>query len=440
MALRFTHFLLFVLFLTSSVCAQTDPTESSSPLKITGETMGTYYSVVIESPGEKTADEVKSKIESTLAEFSRQMSTWDPNSEISQCNQSQSTDWFPVSSDFAFVVEESLRIHTLSDGIFDPTLAPLIEAWGFGKSKTRKVPTPDELSSALSNIGMKNIEVRRDPPAIRKTKPEVSINLSAIAPGFGIDAVAEMLTKEGFERWLVDIGGEARAGKQKVSGSLWKIGVESPLGGIHRIVELENMGIATSGDYRNFFVMDGVQYSHILDPRTGRPVPNPPASVSILHSSNMTADALATTLMALGVEKGMQLAEREGLDVMFLDVNVDGKVIETSRGAFASPKPPETAALPPAIMSSSAVTSSPVANQGKPEPAATTNSTLKDLAIPLGAALGIFLLAILGMSVGAIFNKKQLKGSCGGLAALGDGKGGSPCEVCNKPKEDCPQV
>ncbi len=334
---RLCQFIMTVLLLgcLTPVQSAAQSGEDQAPIRIAGETMGTYYSVIVESPGSLSEADLKQKVESALAEFNRQMSTWDTESEISKFNQIQSEDWFPVSRDFALNVEESLRIHKLSGGIFDPTLAPLIEAWGFGRNKEKRVPPADEIAAALKDVGLTGITVRLDPPALKKSNPRLTINLSAIAPGFAIDLIAGILEREGLKSWLVDVGGEARAGKRKPNGQFWKIGVESPLGNIHRIVELEDKAIATSGNYRSFFVMDGKRYSHILDPVTGYPVPNPPASVTVLHASNMTADALATTLMALGIEKGMQLAERENLDVLFLDVGADGKVIEVGRGSLA---------------------------------------------------------------------------------------------------------
>lgn len=408
------------------------PVDVVEPIRINGETMGTYYNVIVESPGTLSVDVLKEKVETALAEFNRQMSTWDSESEISKFNQHQSEKWFPVSRDFALNVEESLRIHKLSGGVFDPTVAPLIEAWGFGRKKEKRVPPPDEITAALRNVGLTGISVRTDPPALRKSNPKLTLNLSAIAPGFAIDLIAGILEQEGLESWLVDVGGEARAGKRKPNGQFWKIGVESPLGDIHRIVELENLGIATSGNYRNFFVIDGKRYSHVLDPVTGYPVPNPPASVTVLHKSNMTADAMATTLMALGIEKGMQLAEQEGLDVLFLDVDAQGKLIEVGRGVLSpeSSSDQSSTTEPPNASRSAAV---PQAN-----PSPEQRSLLEQIAVPIGAALGIFLLSILGMSVGAIVKKKQLRGSCGGLAALSGEHGTSPCDVCSRPASECP--
>lgn len=141
------------------------------------------------------------------------------------------------------------------------------------------IPSNEEISNALMNVGMQHLEVRIDPPAIRKAIPGLRLTLSSIAPGYATDEVCRILRSHGLSSHVVDVGGENRAGNAKANGDPWRVGVESPLGGdLHKVIELTNKAIATSGDYRNFFMAGGRKYAHVLDPKSGRPVDKPPAS------------------------------------------------------------------------------------------------------------------------------------------------------------------
>lgn len=338
MAASMRFYLLFLIagFFASLSIPATGAAEE--PLKISGKTMGSYYSIVIDSPGDAKADDLRKEIESRFDNISRQMSTWADDSEISRFNQSSATDWFPVSRDFAIVATEALRIHELTDGALDVTVAPLIDLWGFGKKKAVKVPADQQIEEALKSVGSKHLEVRMDPPAVRKMIPSLQISFSALAPGYAADEVSAILTNRGLKSHVVDVGGENLAGEAKSSGDAWRLGVESPLGGLQQVVEVTHKAVATSGDYRSFFVANGKRYSHVLNPTTGRPVDDPPASVSVIHRSCMTADAVATSMMVLGAEKGMKIAERMDVDVMFQDVDSEGKLIVTARGLFRQPE------------------------------------------------------------------------------------------------------
>ncbi len=375
---------------------------AAEPLKLAGDTMGTYYSIVIDSPAEGLGKgtQLQGRIEARLAEVNGQMSTWDEDSEISRFNRSLSTQWFEVSPEFATVAAEAKRIHELSKGAFDPTVAPLIDLWGFGDRRPRDIPDDATIAAAMKRVGMQHVSVRIDPPAIKKSIPELQLNLSAIAKGYAVDLLAELLIAEGQPSFVVDIGGEDRAGKPKASGEAWKLGVESPLGGLRRVVPLADKSIATSGDYRNNFTMDGVVYSHAIDPATGWPVKNPPASVSVISDSCMTADGWATTMMILGTEKGLELAKAEGLSVMFQTVE-NNEVRDTTTGLFGETK---SASMP---------------------------------WFPFAAAAVIFLIAIAGMAIGVMLQNKTIKGSCGGLASMPGSEGKSICELCTIPKDQC---
>lgn len=317
-------------------CPSASVLHAEEPLKISGKTMGSYYAIVIDSPGSADGERLQKEIEEKFAEINRQMSTWDESSQISKFNQSKSTDWFEVGADFAVVAMEAKRLHTVTQGAMDVTVSPLVDLWGFGKNKRRTLPTEKEIENALKHVGMQHVEVRLESPAIRKRSPEIQVSFSALAPGYAADEVCKILQSHQLKSYVVDVGGENRAGEAKASGDAWRLGVESPLGGLHKVLELTNQSIATSGDYRSFFMAGGKKYSHVLDPKTGRPVEHPPASVSIIHESCMTADGLATAMMVLGPEKGIELAKTVGVDVMFLDLTQDGMLTEQSIGVFAA--------------------------------------------------------------------------------------------------------
>jgi thiamine biosynthesis lipoprotein len=296
--------------------------------------MGSHYIVTIDSPGDVDADSVQQEIETRFEDINRQLSNWDPQSEISRFNASDSLDWYPVGADVVTIAREAGRLHELTGRALDPTLAPLIEAWGFGASQPRVAPGDAQISEALQRVGWRHVEIRADPPAIRRLRPGVQLNLSSLAPGFAADEVGRILRRRGLKSYVIDVGGETLAGESRRSGAGWRLGVESPLGGLERVVEVTSQAIATSGDYRNVRLVNGRRVSHILDPATGRPVENPPAQVSVLHSSCMTADGLATAMMVLGTERGLELAEQLQVDVMFLEVSDNGEISERSTGRF----------------------------------------------------------------------------------------------------------
>lgn len=379
-------------------------------LQVTGETMGTYYSVTIDAPLETDSEAgVQAEIVERLAEINAQMSTWDSESEISRFNQSEATDWFPVSAEFAAVVREAKRIHELTNGAFDPTVSPLIDLWGFGKPDRSGIPGKAEIDKALQCVGMQHIEVQETPTALRKSLAAVQLNLSAIAKGYAVDALAMLLIASGRPSFIVDIGGETRAGVAKASGDPWRIGVESPKAGLKRgeqpsqIVPITESSIATSGDYRNVIDVDGMIYSHTINPVTGHPLKNPPASVSVNHESCMTADALATALMVLGSEKGMSLARTEGLAVLFQLVGSDGKLTQTGTGLFEQKQKKQSS---------------------------------ESWMVFIAAGV-LFLIAVGGMAIGVLVSNRQIKGSCGGLASMPGSEEKSICELCTTPREEC---
>lgn len=314
-------FVPLVLLLLLSGCS---PDESNHVVRLSGKTMGTAYHVVaVDVPAGVSAEMLKDDVESVLKRVNSKLSNWDKQSEVSRFNASTQLDPIPVSQSFLDVMIAADEVHAKSDGKFDVTLGPLVELWGFGP-RTPEVPVPSdaEISSALGFVGQaEKLHVDPKTSTLSKTASEVGVNLSAIAKGFGIDAVASELRTHKIENYMVEIGGDLVTHGHNDKNEAWRIGIETPevdSQSIELVVALENRGLATSGDYRNFFEQDGVRYSHVIDPTTGRPITHWTTSVSVLADNAMIADAWATAMLVLGVERGLEIAEEEGLAVYFI--------------------------------------------------------------------------------------------------------------------------
>lgn len=306
---------------------------------ISGSTMGTYYRVSLPAlPEGMQKAALQASLGSKLDRIDALMSTYRDDSEVSRFNQSRETAWFPVSIDTATVVTAALDVFAESNGAFDITVAPLVNLWGFGPGdREEKIPDNRQIQDLLETIGSRHLEVRLEPPALRKHKEALQIDLSGIAKGFAVDALATELENLGLRNYLVDIGGEMRAAGHKKNQTPWNIAIERPTAnqhGIQTTLPLRDIAIATSGDYRNCFDVDGQRYSHEIDPRNGHPIRHQLVSVTVLDSSCMRADAWATALIVLGPDRGKALAERSGLPV-FLIVNAEPDFEEIESSAFA---------------------------------------------------------------------------------------------------------
>jgi thiamine biosynthesis lipoprotein len=306
-----------------------------------GETMGTAYSVTITGKiNRKTQDQLASQIESELAEISRQMSTWNPESEISQFNNSTNTEPSPCSVGFASVVKRALELSKSTAGAFDPTLQPLLNLWGFGsEGEERKVPSDIEISNIKSATGWRKIEVS-DSSHLQKSDPELSLALGAIAKGYGVDALGRLLKEAGYENWFVEIGGEVLVKGFNPAGIPWRIGIQYPTTNpmdtrLQGVLNLRHGAVATSGDYHNYLEEDGMIYSHILDPRSGRAVLSTTASVTVIAPTCMDADGMATALFVMGPDEGLAWVEQQsGVEVMFLLRSPNDEISELFSSGF----------------------------------------------------------------------------------------------------------
>ena len=281
-----------------------------------GTTMGTYYEITAQCPVD-----VSAAIEQELALVNDEMSTYMPDSALSRFNSAPPGQWFSVPEGVIEVAAAAAVLSHESGGAFDVTVGPLVNLWGFGPEEVDGTPSRQDVTEALARVGHERLEVRQDPPALRK-QGELYVDMSAIAKGHGVDRLVTRLQQQGCESMLVDVGGEVRAHGLSPSNQAWRVGVEVPdptrHGTVQRVVRLSDGAIATSGDYRNFLEGEGRHYSHTIDPRTGYPVDHNLASVSVIHPSAMWADGYATLLNVLGDNDGLAFARTHGLAAMFI--------------------------------------------------------------------------------------------------------------------------
>ena len=310
---------LLSIGLVASACSPTALSRDVTPVyTFEGATMGTTFTVKVVGVqmGTNRLNTVRNSIELQLADVDGKMSTYDPRSELSRFNQTTDTDPFPMSADTVSVFRQALEMSAVTDGAFDITVAPLVDAWGFGPIVSPSVPpTDDEIARLRAHIGYTKLEVNEIAATVRKTDPKLACDLSAIAKGYAVDRVADLLAAEGFEHFLIEVGGEVRASGTNKSDELWRIGIERPALGtatLQHVIRLHNFALATSGDYRNFYELDGRRISHTIDPRTGRPGDPLSGFSKRPRPLCVWADGLATALEVLGPEAGYRVAIEQG--------------------------------------------------------------------------------------------------------------------------------
>ena len=300
---------------------------------IQGRTMGTIYRIKVVSASAAEIIGLKDRIETRLAEINASMSTYQKDSEISRFNQLQQAHQpIQISDDFYRVMTAAQTIYRLSKGAWDGTVNPLVDLWGFGRTgRRRDLPSEKEIKTLLPEIGFDNILIGPD-RALAKKKGSITLDLSSIAKGYGVDQIAEVIQQADINDYLVEIGGEIYASGRRSDGKLWRIGINRPrkdagVADVYKIVDLDNQAFATSGDYRNFFEVDGIRYSHIIDPRTGFPVKNGVVSVSIIADNCTLADGLATAVMVMELEQGLHLINRlKGVEGLIIIEKPDGSL------------------------------------------------------------------------------------------------------------------
>jgi thiamine biosynthesis lipoprotein len=323
---------LFTLILLG--CAEPQPSRGpavdESIRVMSGRTMGTVWSArFVPRSRQAGTPAIRAMVSQKLTELEAQMSTWRSNSVISRFNLSTDTNWFAIPNEMLTVVQAGQEVAAKTGGAFDITVLPLVELWGFGPGQ--KTPTTmgiEQIEEAKRSVGMGLLEVRVTPPAIRKRVPNLQIDLSAIAKGYAVDEVAKLLDGYKLTQYLVEIGGELKARGVSPKGRPWRVGIERPEPGKIKVVaavELKDQAIATSGDYRNIRELGGRSYSHIINPRTGRPRALRSTAVSVIHDSCMIADAWATALTVLDFSEAIRFSEAAGVSCQVI-IQIDGEL------------------------------------------------------------------------------------------------------------------
>jgi len=321
-------------------CGEQGSQAGGPEVHITGDTMGTYYSIKVADGVVKDQTAFQAEVDRRLERVNNQMSTYRPKSELSRFNQHADSTPLPVSTDLAKVVAEALRLGRFTGGALDVTVGPLVNLWGFGPDKRpTKVPDAALLDETRKRTGLGNlhVEIGADADTLRKDIPGLYVDLSSIAKGYGVDEIARYIESLGSRNYLVEIGGEVRVKGQNGQGQDWRVAVEKPspdLGaGVQEVISVGDKGIATSGDYRNYYELDGQRFSHTIDPTTGKPITHKLASVTVVAPTCMEADGLATALMVMGPEKGLAFAKEHALPV-FMIIKTDEGFREEFSPAF----------------------------------------------------------------------------------------------------------
>ena len=403
--------------------------QSHDAIEVYGRTMGPikFNVTIADYPNAVSSKQAQDAVQSTLDRVNQQMSTYISDSDVSRFNNSDSTEPIRVDAETATVVARSIEISKQTNGAFDITVGPAVSLWNFGPDKKEfSLPTDTEIDSIKALIGYDKLTVDLEASTLTKSIPGLQIDLSAIAKGYAVDAVAKTLDEMGCTSYLVEVGGEVRALGKKSNGSPWKVGVEyptgrktDPTGKLAAVAALKGRSMATSGDYRNFEMFEGKRYSHTIDPATFRPVTHVLASACIVADDCMTADALATAVSVLGAEQGSEICKELGVEFFLMERNVasDSSFDSTISASFPVFKAVE---------------------DGPESKVSNDQSGGGDSIWPAFlAATVIFGLAILAMAVGSIFANKPVTGSCGGLANMTSDYGDEACGICAKPTTDC---
>ena len=318
------------LFCNCSVVAET--------VVLRGATQGTTYHIKFVQPAKAVElSAVQSDVDRLLTEIDREMSTYRPDSEISQFNRAPANEWFAVSKPVAEVILAARESREKSHGAMDVTVGALVRLWHFsggarseerGTSRNKRPtsrsfapPSEQLIATVRKKVGYALLEARLEPPALRKKVEGSEIDLSSIASGYTIDHLSELLASHGIANYMVELGGEVRAAGMREDGTPWRVAIERPIAGkeeFETAVPLVNAALATAGGTHKYFVYEGRRYSHIIDPAAGRPVEHSLASVTVAADSCIEADGWDTPLLVLGPERGMAVAEANGLAAMFV--------------------------------------------------------------------------------------------------------------------------
>ncbi|MBN4053768.1 FAD:protein FMN transferase [Haliea sp. AH-315-K21] len=323
---------LFFL-ITLSACSDQ---QNLQTYQLSGETMGTSYNITV--VGEAYIE--PTIITAALEDIENTMSTYRPDSELMRLNTAPLNTWINISPALYEVLEISQSVSFLTEGSFDITIAPLVNLWGFGPDENNvgSLPNENDIQALMENIGFQHLILAEDRIAILKTKM-LNLDLSAVAKGYAVDVIAALLSTNNISNYLVEIGGEINSKGRNAQGEFWRIAIETPersaiTRNTIRTIQINDQSVASSGDYRNYYELDGVYYSHTIDPRSGRPVNHTLASVTVIAETAAIADALATAFNVMGTEQAIIIADNNNIPAYFLENTADG-FIERYSAAFA---------------------------------------------------------------------------------------------------------
>ena len=294
-------------------------------VKFSGPIMGTEYTVSLICDGDKGAEAWQAELLPIMESVNQSMSTYIQDSELMKFNRSTSTEFQNVSEGLLYVFSVAQRVSNETNGAFDVTVQPLVEQWGFGTNKlksltdTPTIPSTQELAKISEYVGFNKLKLDNSFTQLRKTHPQVEIDFSAVAKGYAVDLVSNYLIVSGCKNHLVDIGGELKAEGLNSKGKAWRLAVEKPESNnsLQALIDVSGVAVASSGDYRNFHLIDGKRYSHTIDPRISKPIEHNLAAVTVIDPVAARADALATAFMVLG-EEALDFAEKKKIPALFI--------------------------------------------------------------------------------------------------------------------------
>lgn len=320
---------------------RSSPALADGVRRFSGETMGTVFNLKLADAAidQRLAQTAADAVAAAFDGVNRRMSIYLADSELSRFNAHDATTPLPLSADLFAVLAAARETSTLTAGAFDVTVAPLVHAWGFGPNKRRHVPQASLVDVQRASVDYRALQLDAGARSARKVRGNLQADLGGIAKGYGVDLAARALDGLGIQRYMLELGGEVRTRGTNVEGKPWQIGIERPDAWpprAHYVLPLSGAAMATSGDYRIFFEQDGRRYSHEIDPRSGAPITHRLCSVTVVTDDCMRADALATGLIVLGLERATALVEAKGLAAYFIVREADGSFSQHSSAAFAA--------------------------------------------------------------------------------------------------------
>lgn len=335
----FFRCLILSICLTLTGCGPSNEVE-----EFVGQQQGTTYHIkVVIDPSKISETSIRELIDGIFARIDLAVSNYRDDSELSRFNHQKTTDWIPVSAELAYLTSLAREVSDKTRGCFDLTIKPLFDLWGFSKSGPQKVPPNAEIRRVMKHIGMGRIEVDRSGLRMRKRDPEIQLDLSSIGQGYTVGEIASALEQLGVVDYLVEIGGELKVRGRKPDGSHWRVAVEKPspfskeIQSLIDVRQIQGTAIMTAGTYRHYFEQEGQVYSHIMDPRSGRPVTHNLLSVTILHEDPTLADLWDTALLCVGEDEALKIAKEENLKVLLISDHAH-QLVETMSPAFLKEK------------------------------------------------------------------------------------------------------